>query len=695
LPIDLRAKLIQTPPTNSFVLIPVEKVLSQLAHGSVKITFGELRAARPGLFAGSGSENDTRQIALPLNEIITRISPTLLSRRVAKKVEAADDVDGPFGTNGQSVNFTSNRAPAKAAPTLPPRASQPAPAPAFPKLVTQPPAPAPRTMATTPRIAPIASIPSARAAATVALARAKPGFSAPSPALVGTIPFSPMPAAPDAGSFNTAPQIPTENPILVPLSALAEKWPDALKMELVQTDLMSAQTALPAAFVETGLKRGRVILLWKNLRMMIHPKPAPVSVHDGVEVELPLKVLTPLFFASQKATNLTKQKASVSEEIPDLFFDSKPTGITSAPVVAPAFTPAPKSPPSPASSPEPKPTPVFMPSATPTGPVPVTPVNPPLSTPRVPSIMPAALGEETISAPLAALSEKWPDALRHEIMEWNLSDAEVALPLNAVAPAMKRGRVTFSWSDLRACIRPTPAATKSVHDNAELELPLKVIAPLFLERQIRPAQPQARLSIDQSIPSPFSSIAPAETAVPVTAPVAAPASAAEPTPEQARPPLKPADAKLSETNYFVRADAKDTPQEDASEYIRAHAPQTDFTSRYATPKEIVARAMTLPGVAGVVVALCDGLTIASQVPSNLNADTAAAFLPQIFDRVAQCTRELRMGPLNNLKFTVGTVPWHIFHVNAIYFAAFGRAGESLPAAQLASLAGELDRKKHL
>ena len=52
-----------------------------------------------------------------------------------------------------------------------------------------------------------------------------------------------------------------------------------------------------------------------------------------------------------------------------------------------------------------------------------------------------------------------------------------------------------------------------------------------------------------------------------------------------------------------------------------------------------------------------------------------------------------MGELNNLHFTVGNVPWKIFRVNAIFFAAFGRAGQPLPTAQLAALAGELDRKK--
>ena len=114
--------------------------------------------------------------------------------------------------------------------------------------------------------------------------------------------------------------------------------------------------------------------------------------------------------------------------------------------------------------------------------------------------------------------------------------------------------------------------------------------------------------------------------------------------------------------------------------------------RYATPNEIVSKAAALNGVDGALIALPDGLLVASRIPSNMNADTIAAFLPQIFGRVSQCTRELRLGELNNLNFTVGNIPWKIFRVGAIYFAAFGRPGEPLPTAQLAGLAAELDRK---
>jgi len=247
--------------------------------------------------------------------------------------------------------------------------------------------------------------------------------------------------------------------------------------------------------------------------------------------------------------------------------------------------------------------------------------------------------------------------------------------------------VTFVWRDLRSWIQPAPPATMSVHDNSELELPLKVIAPLFLERKKPAARTQQRVTVDNSIPNLFFGFPSAEMEAPVAAPPAAPA------PEPSRPAQKPADAKLADTNYYVWGDVSDTPRVDTTEYMRPQAPATDFTSRYATPKEIVARAMALSGVAGAVVALPDGLMVACQLPPTLNADTIAAFLPQIFDRVAQSTRELRMGALNNLKFTVGNVPWNMFRVNAVYFAAFGRAGESLPTAQLASLVAELDRKK--
>jgi predicted regulator of Ras-like GTPase activity (Roadblock/LC7/MglB family) len=311
-----------------------------------------------------------------------------------------------------------------------------------------------------------------------------------------------------------------------------------------------------------------------------------------------------------------------------------------------------------------------------------------------------------ISAPLAALAEDWPEGLRLEIKKLNLSNAQVLLPANLIEPALKRGRVAFLWQNLRPLIKPTPPSA-SIHDSIELELPLKIIAPLFLTRhKAAPRQQQAALPPDDipilffGFPQPQAEApekAPVpETPMPKAEQVEAPVPEAPikaPVPAINRPVLKPVDAKLADSNYYIWGETNDAPRVDETEYKRPQKPATDFTSRKATPQEIITRAMALPGVAGALVALPDGLKVASQIPSVLNADTLAAFLPHIYDRVSQSTKELRMGALNNFNFTVGNVPWKIFRVNAVYFAAFGQAGESLPTAQLAALATELDRKK--
>jgi hypothetical protein len=359
--------------------------------------------------------------------------------------------------------------------------------------------------------------------------------------------------------------------------------------------------------------------------------------------------------------------------------------------------------------------------------VPAQPIIPALprqpASPAVPSVpkpvasQPAASESAVILAPLAALYELWPEALRMEIVQMSLVNAQVALPVNLVEAALKRGRVTFPWRNLRSWITP-PATAASIHDGLELELPLKIIAPLFLARQGRPVQiskppaaapattAAAMPTIPPEIPNLFFGFPQPQTTseIPEAAvqlPVPNAPAPIVPAPIEPIFAPNPADAQQSESNsnFFVPGEAYVAPQPDntdTTEFRRApetQTPPTDFSSRRTTPKEVVVRAMTLHGVAGALVALPDGLTVASQIPADLNADTLAAFLPQIYGRVSQCTKELRMGELNNLNFTVGNVPWKVFRIHGVYFAAFGRAGEQLPTAQLAQLAGELDRKK--
>jgi predicted regulator of Ras-like GTPase activity (Roadblock/LC7/MglB family) len=286
-----------------------------------------------------------------------------------------------------------------------------------------------------------------------------------------------------------------------------------------------------------------------------------------------------------------------------------------------------------------------------------------------------ANSQETIAFTLTSIGESWPDGVRKEVAQLNLLDAKVNVPVSAVLQGLKQGRIAFPWKTIRSWIKGPGLSFTSPQDGTLLELPLKVVAPTFLARQ-RDSRSQQKVKIDGDIPNLFFGFPQPETPVP-----AAPAVPAVPG------------TKPKDTNYYIWDDASESvhsPQQE--QVVKRTSPGTKFITRYATPNEVVSRAAALEGVAGSLIALPDGLMVASQLSPDLNGDTLAAFLPQIFTKVNQCTKELRMGELNNLNFTVGNVPWKIFRVNAIFFAAFGRAGEPLPTGQLAALAAELDHK---
>jgi predicted regulator of Ras-like GTPase activity (Roadblock/LC7/MglB family) len=516
LPLDLRAKLMAAPPAGLNIRLQAETVVSQLAFGAVKISFGELRQLAPGIFANSGGELDNKLVSLPLGEILPRLNPALLARRVVKKVEVTAEITGPFADRGRGFSFTTQPLKTPAAP--PPEPALPA---AFNPPVT------PRQVAPPP----------------------------------------------------VTPQFPTR----------------------------SITPAAPA----NGNGNGHS-----------HPLPAsPLTPRPGT--------------SSMKGSNGGNGHGLALP--PGLRLASATNGFNGLPPAAkisaaPAPAPAPAQP--------------------------------------------------TIVALLGDLCENWPAELKDEIL--NSSLAKVSVPLDGaiILPGLKRGRVAMTWKQLRTLAQPSSAP--SVKDALELELPLKVIAPLFLAAQKISTRPAAKAAVSAEIPDLFFGF-PQPAAAPV-----APAAPAAPVVSELP---KPAEQKSLDTNYFTREEAGRAAATDTTTFRKAEVPQTDFMSRQAHPKEVVARAAALPGVAGAVVALQDGLRVASQTPAELNADTLAAFLPQIFERVNQTTRELRMGALNNVNFTVGNVPWKIFRVNSVYFAAFGRAGEPLPSAELAQLAAELDRKK--
>ncbi len=485
----------------------------------------------------------------------------------------------------------------------------------------------------------------------------------------------------------------------LPLQAVVAALPLELQPRLMQTNVGALTFSIPLEKILAQLSSGMVQISFGELRQAVPDLFTREDDRDRVMIPLPLgeilSRLNPALITRRRVQKQVEVPADIaspfdprSQSVIFSVGPAKPPSVsapgsarTTRPVAAPAA--GPMAPPARSGI-------TFAPAPTPpTAQPPVVPammtaaqtLHEPNSRPAPAAATPAAAPDRSTadSSPLlvgvTSLAEGWPEAVRQELVQLNLVDAKVMLPAEVVERALKQGRVAFTWKTLRSWIKPAPLPSVSAHDSTVLELPLKVVAPLFLARQKEAASAQRRVAIDDDIPDLFFGFPkPAAGSTLVT-------SAASTAP-----------AKQEDTNYYVWDDTSDTARIRASEAGHGPTPGTKFVAKYATPNEVVSRAAALDGVAGVLIALPDGLMVASRLAPEINGDTLAAFLPQIFGKVSQCTKELRMGELNNVNFTVGNVPWKIFRVNAIFFAAFGRTGEPLPTAQLAALAAELDHK---
>jgi len=292
--------------------------------------------------------------------------------------------------------------------------------------------------------------------------------------------------------------------------------------------------------------------------------------------------------------------------------------------------------------------------------------------------------------PLTQLTSAWPVAITQGLGD--LPDAAVALPTDELVQALKRGKITFPWKRIRSWIMPPlPAPTASALDDTPLELPLPVIAPLFLAQR-KPAPSQKKYTITEHIPDVFAGrgrepsaqvqvaapVTPSTPSVPVapaiampSAPAARPARPVSAPPAPAAPVAAPAAATVP------------LPPQEIGEVFGQPG------RKNWTPSEIVQKTSALRGVAGALIAMQDGLLVAGHLPPGLNAETIAAFLPQMHSRMAQYSKELRFGEANNLTLIMDDVPLKIFKTGGVFFTVLGRPGKSLPEAHLNIVAAQL------
>ena len=535
--------------------------------------------------------------------------------------------------------------------------------------------------------------------------------------------------------------------IRLALKPVLLKLPDSLKARVRQPPVGGVQISIPLQKILTQLQQGSVKISFGELRQA---SPAGVftepSDQDQASVELPLAEILTQLKPEQLPRRAGQRKIEVPEAVTGLF-GAKGQPLTSirmggAPARAPA-APAPVTPePAPAVALK-----VSMPlpprtAPPPTAPAPIRPsqalpspaaLRPPVAMPAAPVTpvaaavapaiaaptpepQPAAVPVEPLIVPLIRLTSGWPDAIKEALADLpelpDLPNATVALPADELVQALKRGKIAFPWKQIRSWIMPTPPpATASELDDTLLELPLPVIAPLFLAQR-RPAAPQKKYTIGEHIPDLFG-VRGMEPSAQVQ--VAAPAAPAMPAAPAAPAPLRPSTPSLPAAPAIAMPSAPAlTPAIPVSAPLAPAAPVAPTAPAAAptvataplppreigevfgqpgrknwTPSEIVQKTSTLRGVAGALIAMQDGLLVAGHLPPGLNAETIAAFLPQMHSRMAQYSKELKFGEANNLTLIVDDVPLKIFKTGGVFFTVLGRPGEALPEPHLDIVAAQL------
>jgi predicted regulator of Ras-like GTPase activity (Roadblock/LC7/MglB family) len=296
---------------------------------------------------------------------------------------------------------------------------------------------------------------------------------------------------------------------------------------------------------------------------------------------------------------------------------------------------------------------------------------------------------------LQALAGSWPDALLQELTQLNVMHGALAVPCAECEGPIKQGKLQFFWNQIRGWIvPPIPAELASPHGEQKIELPLAVFVPLFIA-QGKIQRGGRQTVVPDSIPDLFAgpALVPSPPAAAAAPPAPTPAAPLSHGPIGGRLPLSaaatPQPVSTAEPEPSVTVPATPVLSDQAPDINEVFAQPG---KRHWTPAEIVQKTATLPGVAGALIAMQDGLMVANQLPGDLNGEMIAAFLPQMFGRMSHYTAELKLGEPSSLLIMVNQAPLHISRVGRVFYTVLGKAGQPLPGAAIAAVIVQLDRQ---
>lgn len=495
------------------------------------------------------------------------------------------------------------------------------------------------------------------------------------------------------------------------LRAILERLPSDLKSAINQMPESDVKVILPVNAIMKQLPTGSVKMSLGSLyRQAPNGTFRKTNYEDKRMIEVPLGEVFKTINPSRLNRRNDQRKYEVPDDVQGLFGNGAGRNLSS-PESAAAPAPA-----APASAPEPA-KPLRMPGVQPPSslkkPAPVQAAAP--SAPAAPSSSAndnlKLTGE--LSLLLVEIGAGWPEGIRSELSVLT-GDTKLVLPVSEVSVGLQKGKVAFTWGQIREWLTPAPSSPINLAEDTILVLPLKVVAPAFVAATGAKKRQSAQ-AVNQSLPDFFGptagSVPPpvAEAPAPVApapapvleapvlpvlppAPVEAPTEEAAPVEEPAPAPAAPLTLKMeapeaapvAPTPPVVTPEAP-VPVAEPASTLEAGVPATlaEFFNQPGktdwAPNELVKLTCGLPGVIGAVVALEEGLVVAQKLPDGLSSETFAAFMPQIFSRLDKYTGEMQLGDTEEVTISTVGGPCRFFRRGKLFFATLGRSGEPLPA----------------
>jgi predicted regulator of Ras-like GTPase activity (Roadblock/LC7/MglB family) len=467
------------------------------------------------------------------------------------------------------------------------------------------------------------------------------------------------------------------------LRMILEKLPDDLKALINQLPETSVKVVLPVNAIMKQLPSGSVKM---SLVSLYRQSPSGTFRKADIEekrmVEVPLGEIFKSINPGRLKRRNDQRNYDVPDEIAGLFGDSGSSRTVNQPVTAP---------------PPPAPSAVVQPKAQPTqGAQPSARVVSENHSNRHVQSEPAEAAPEPLkfdgelSLALFEVAAGWAEGIRGELSILP-GDTKIVLPVSEVSAGLQKGKVLFTWAQLRGYLKPTPPDGINIPEDTQLLLPLKIVAPAFVIATGAKKRSSAKAAVSKELPDFFG---PASGQKPAAPP---PATTAPATHETLVAPVSPAAPVASQEEVAPTAPltliSAATPATTQQPVAVVPAATTAAPSREAqnlgelfndpgktswNPNELVKLTCGLPGVIGAIVALEEGLVVAQKLPEGIEGDTFAAFMPQIFSRLDKYTGEMQLGETSEVSLVTSNGPCRFFRKGKVFFATLGKTGTTLP-----------------